>query len=101
MKPKLLKSLIGKKKELDKYRPLDKAIVNRLREQFLVEWTYNSNAIEGNTLTLQETELVLRNGITVGNKSLNEHFEVINHKAGIDFIYKAIQKKTKLSKRLF
>lgn len=98
MKPKLLKSLIGKKKELDKYRPLDKAIVNRLREQFLVEWTYNSNAIEGNTLTLQETELVLRNGITVGNKSLNEHFEVINHKAGIDFIYKAIQKKVKFSK---
>lgn len=100
MKPKLLKSLIGKKKELDKYRPLNKAIVNRLREQFLVEWTYNSNAIEGNTLTLQETELVLRNGITVGNKSLNEHFEVINHKAGIDFIYKAIQKKTKLSRTL-
>ncbi|MBK7056078.1 MAG: Fic family protein [Leptospiraceae bacterium] len=100
MKPKLLKSLLGKKKELDKYRPLDKAIVDKLREQFLVEWTYNSNAIEGNTLTLQETELVLRNGITIGNKSLREHFEVINHKAGIDFIYNTIKKKTKLSKTL-
>ena len=60
MKINLIKSLLGKKKELDKYRPFNKAIVDKLREQFLVEWTYNSNAIEGNTLTLQETELVLR-----------------------------------------
>lgn len=98
MSPKLLKSLFGKKRELDKYRPFDKGIVNKLREQFLLEWTYNTNAIEGNTLTLQETELVLQNGITIGNKTVNEHFEVMNHKAGIDFIYNAIKKKTKLSK---
>jgi Fic family protein len=100
MKPELVKSIVAKKKELDKYRPLSKALVNKLQEQFTLEWTYNSNAIEGNTLTLQETELVLKNGITVGNKSLREHFEVINHKSGIDFIYNAIKKKTKLSKTL-
>jgi Fic family protein len=100
MKPELVKSIVAKKKELDKYRPLSKAIVNKLQEQFTLEWTYNSNAIEGNTLTLQETELVLKNGITVGNKSLRDHFEVINHKSGIDFIYNAIKKKTKLSKAL-
>jgi Fic family protein len=45
-----------------------------------------SNAIEGNTLSLQETELVLNRGLTIGNKSLKEHFEVINHKKGIDFL---------------
>lgn len=98
MKPSLLKSIQSKKKELDKYRPLDKSIVNKLEEQFLLEWTFNSNAIEGNTLTLQETDLVLKNGITIGNKTLREHFEVVNHKAGVDFLYNSIKKKTKLSK---
>ncbi len=98
MNQELIKSLVGKKKELDKFRPFDKSITKRLHEQFLLEWTYNTNAIEGNTLTIQETEIILQNGITIGNRNLNEHFEVINHKAGIDFIYNAIKKKTKLSK---
>jgi Fic family protein len=98
MNPKLVKSIESKKRELDKYRPFNKSIVNRLKEQFLVEWTFNSNAIEGNTLTLQETDLVLKNGITIGNKNLRDHFEVINHKAGIDFLYNSIKKKMKLSK---
>ncbi|TGK87926.1 Fic family protein [Leptospira noumeaensis] len=96
----LLKSIQGKKKELDKLRPLPVAIVDKLREQFYLEWTYNSNAIEGNTLSLQETDLVLRQGITIGNKSLREHFEVINHKEGIDHIEKIIKKKTSISLNL-
>ncbi len=100
MNVKLLKSIEGKKRELDRLRPLPKAIVDKLREQFYLEWTYNSNAIEGNTLSLQETDLVLRQGITIGNKSLREHFEVINHKEGIDSIEKVIKKKTSLSLNL-
>jgi len=50
-----------------------------LNEEFLTEYTYNSNAIEGNSLTLRETDLVLR-GITINQKSLKEHLEVIGHK---------------------
>jgi len=62
------------------------AAVNRLNEQLTAEWIYNSNAIEGNTLTLRETKLILETGLTIGGKSLREHFEVINHKAAIDYV---------------
>ncbi|EMF72786.1 toxin-antitoxin system, toxin component, Fic domain protein [Leptospira interrogans serovar Pyrogenes str. L0374] len=93
MNQKLFQSIEGKKKELDRLRPLSKSILEKLREQFFLEWTYNSNAIEGNTLSLHETDLVLRQGITIGNKSLREHFEVLNHKEGIDFIENTIKKK--------
>jgi Fic family protein len=58
-----------------------------------VEWTYNSNAIEGNTLTLQETDLVINRGLTIGNKTLKEHFEAINHKEGIGYLYDLVKKR--------
>lgn len=73
------------KKLIDDYRPLSKSIVNRLHEEMVVEWTYNSNGIEGNTLTLRETKLVLLEGITVRNKSLTEYMEAINHREAISF----------------
>ena len=92
----LLASIEGKKRELDHLRPLPPAIIQRLKEQFIVEWTYNSNALEGNTLSLQETELVLNRGLTIGNKSLKEHFEAINHKAGIEYLETFIGKKQNL-----
>ena len=76
MDKRLLDSIEGKKRELDRFRPLSSAVVQKLKEQFTLEWIYNSNAIEGNTLTLQETELVLNRGLTIGNKSLQEHFEI-------------------------
>ena len=57
-----------------------------MREQILVEWIYNSNAIEGSTITLQETRLILETGLTIGGKSLREHFEVINHRDAIDYV---------------
>jgi Fic family protein len=79
MNNNLLKSILGKKRALDTYRPLPPAIVKKLEEEFSIAWTYNSNAIEGNTLTLQETEIVLNSGITIGGKTVNEHFEVVNH----------------------
>ncbi len=92
----LLKSIEGKKRELDALRPLSPEIVRKLQEQFLVEWTYHSNAIEGNTLTLQETELVINRGLTIGNKTLREHFEALNHKEGIEFLYGFVKKKKEL-----
>lgn len=57
------------KKELDELRPLPAAALKNLDEVYRIEWTYNSNAIEGNTLTLLETKLVLEEGLTIGGKS--------------------------------
>jgi Fic family protein len=99
MNQDLLKSIEGKKRELDAFRPFSPELVRKLEEQFTLEWTYNSNAIEGNTLTLQETDLVINRGLTVGNKSLKEHFEAINHKEGIQFLYDFIKKKKELDEK--
>jgi excisionase family DNA binding protein len=82
-----------KKKRLDSLRPFPKIILSKLREYFTVEMTYNSNAIEGNTLSLAETRAVLEDGITIGGKSMREHLEVTNHKRAIDFIESLIRKK--------
>lgn len=97
MNENLQKSIIGKKSELDKHRPLSPSILRKLEEQFSLEFTYNSNAIEGNTLTLQETEIILKNGITIGGKSVNEHLEAINHQNSINFIKDLIHKKEDIS----
>ena len=82
----MLARLDGKKARLDAARPLPPGVVAKLKEYFDVEWTYHSNAIEGSTLTLAETRLVLLDGLTVGGKSLREHLEAINHKHAIDFV---------------
>ncbi|MGK0469501.1 Fic family protein [Clostridium sp.] len=78
------------KNTLDTYRPLPKDIVNNLHEDLVLRWTFNSNAIEGNTLTLQETKVALE-GITVGGKSLREHFETINHREAILYVEELVQ----------
>ena len=96
----LLRSLEGKKRELDRRRPFPPAVVKKLEEQFRLEWTYNSNAIEGNTLNLRETELVLNRGLTIGKKSLREHFEVINHAEAISMLGYFISKKKDLTEEL-
>lgn len=84
--PRLLARLEHKKAQLDVLRPLPAAAIARLKEQITVEWIYNSNAIEGSTLTLRETQLILETGLTIGGKSLREHFEVINHKDAIEYV---------------
>lgn len=74
------------KNELDRLRPLPPEVIKNLSEVYRVEWTYNSNAIEGNTLSLNETKIVLEQGLTIGGKRLQEHLEVINHSEAIDFV---------------
>ena len=69
-------------------RPLPRIVLEKLHEQLVIDWTYNSNAIEGNTLSLNETRLVLEDGLTIGRKSLKEHLETINHKEAITFVEK-------------
>lgn len=78
--------IFAKKQALDHKRPLPGAVLGRLRDDFAVEWTYNSNHIEGNTLTVAETKLILQDGITIGGKTLREHFEVINHEKAITYL---------------
>ena len=73
------------KEKLDSFRPLSLQVLQNLFENTVLQWTFNSNAIEGNTLTLQETKVALE-GITVGGKTLREHFEAINHKEAILFV---------------
>lgn len=72
-------------KELNSKRPMSKETLKSLKESINLEWTYNSNGIEGNTLTLRETQVVLE-GITVGGKSIKEHLEAINHEKAILFL---------------
>jgi len=82
----ILERLSAKKAKLDRYRPLPPSMIRKLKEYFDVEWTYHSNAIEGSSITRQETELILHRGLTVKGKPLIEHLEVINHKHAIDFV---------------
>lgn len=79
--------LYEKKAMLQKARPLPKIALQKIKENLSLEWTYNSNSIEGNTLTLQETQLVIQEGITIKGKSLREHFEAHNHEKAIEFLY--------------
>ncbi|MBF7081606.1 Fic family protein [Desulfallas sp. Bu1-1] len=84
------------KKKLDSYRPFPPAVAAKLREYYVVEWTHNSTAIEGNTLSLRETQMVLE-GITVGGKTLREHLEIIDHKDAIEYIEDYIHEKIPLT----
>ena len=81
-----------KKAQLDKLRPLPQNTLKSLQEKISLEWTYHSNAIEGSTLTLKETKVVLE-GITIGGKSLKEHLEAVNHSTAIEHLNELIQKK--------
>lgn len=81
---------------LDRQRPLSPALLARLREDLVLRWTFNSNAIEGNTLTLLETKVVLE-GITIGGKLMREHFEAINHRDAILYVEDIVGKQEPLS----
>ncbi|HMQ34047.1 MAG TPA: Fic family protein [Chloroflexaceae bacterium] len=81
----MFEQLDRQKARLDSLRPLPPALARNLHEDLVLRWTYHSNAIEGNTLTLKETRVVLE-GITVGGKLLREHFEAINHRDAILFV---------------
>ncbi|MCD8525988.1 MAG: Fic family protein [Alphaproteobacteria bacterium] len=90
--------LTDKKAQLDKYRPLPAAMVRNLEQWFLIELTYTSNAIEGNTLTRKETAAVVEKGLTIGGKSLIEHLEATNHaKAMQDIMALAVSKTADLT----
>ena len=88
----MYKALSSKKSALDQFRPMPPELVTNLEDWFKVELTYTSNAIEGNTLTRQETALVVEKGLTVSGKSLNEHLEAHNHAKALDYIKSLVDK---------
>ena len=98
-KESLLSQIDRKKKELDGKRPLTEGELARLNEEFTVEYTYNSNAIEGNTLTLRETDLVLR-GLTIDKKPLKDHMEAVGHKEAFDFVTELVKEKCEINERV-
>ncbi len=81
---------------LNSKRPLSKEASKLLQDAINLEWTYNSNGIEGNTLTLKETKVVLE-GITIGGKSVKEHLEVINHENAIEYLESLLKDKNEIS----
>lgn len=87
------------KERLDQKRPLPQSVIKNLQDVFRIEWIYHSNAIEGNTLTLLETKVVVEEGITIGGKMLREHFEAINHAEAIDYVEEIVSKQESLTER--
>ena len=89
--------LLDKLAVLNKARPLPTSSVQNIKGALAIEWTYNSNSIEGNTLSLRETQMVLEDGITIGGKSLREHFEAVNHAKAIEYLHYLMDKDELLS----
>lgn len=99
---KIKNRIDNKLKILNSYRPLPESALRKIREQFEIEMTYNSNAIEGNSLTLKETYLVINEGITIKGKPLKDHLEARSHKEALDYLYELVSKEKKdtISERL-
>jgi Fic family protein len=95
----ILSRLESKKAMLDAFRPLPDFVLHRLTSDIAIEWTYHSNSIEGNTLNLNETRIVLEQGMTIHGKSLREHFEVVNHHNAIEYISALIHPNYTISER--
>ena len=96
----LLNKIEKKKKRLDSLRPLPKDAVKRIMEDIRLRHTYHSDAIEGNTLTLQETKLVLEEGVTIGGKPLKDHIEARNDAEAFDLMISLVNSKKKFSQEI-
>ena len=88
----ILNKLSSLKSALDGYRPFSDHVVKQLKDYYRIGLTYTSNAIEGNTLTESETKVIIEDGITIGGKSLREHYEAIGHAKAYDHIYALLDK---------
>ncbi|MFH1650123.1 MAG: Fic family protein [Candidatus Woesearchaeota archaeon] len=94
MEERLQNRILRKKKALDSLRPINKGALVKLQETFRIDLTYNSNAIEGNSLSLSETKIILEEGLTIGGKSMKEHLEATNHSQAINMVDSLVHKKT-------
>ena len=96
---KVLSEIDTLKSELTGVRPLPREAVKKIQDAFDMEYTYESNRIEGNTLTLQETSLVVNEGITISGKSMREHLEAVNHAEAVEYIKEIALGKIEVSER--
>ena len=87
------------KEQLSSLRPLPKEALKKIQDALDIEYTYESNRIEGNTLTLQETALVVNEGVTISGKSMREHLEAINHTEAINYIKDIAKQDIEISER--
>lgn len=95
-----IKKVYDLKEKLSSLRPLNNGELKRLNEEFAVNNTYNSNAIEGSTLTLRETAMILQEGVTIAEKPIKEHLEAIGHKDAFEYIIELTDRNTALSERV-
>ncbi len=84
---------------LQEIRPLPAEVVEELRHRYEVGLTHHSTAIEGNSLSQSETQIVIEKGITIGGKSMLEHLEVIGHKEALDFVIELAEADTPIGER--
>ena len=95
----MLKEVDVQKEQLSALRPLPEAALKKIQDALDIEYTYESNRIEGNTLTLQETALVVNEGVTISGKSMREHLEAINHAEAISYIKDIAKQDIEISER--
>ena len=88
------------REKLNAMRPLNQAELRRLRDEFIIENTYNSNAIEGNSLTLRETALILQEGITIAEKPIKDHLEAVGHRDAFEYVLALADSQTALTERV-
>lgn len=96
----LIQEVDDLKLQLDACRPIDRVHFKKLMEYYKVEYTFDSNRIEGNTLSLKETALVVEKGLTISGKSVREHFETVNHAEAIDLLMEFVEQKAILNEHL-
>jgi len=82
------------KAKIDAYRPLNQNTIEQIKEYYRVGLTYTSNALEGNTLDLAETKVILEDGLTIGGKPLKDHLEVMGHAKAFNKLLELVQTKT-------
>ena len=87
--------ILEKKRRLNAHRPLTSSTVRKVQREMEVEYIFNSNAIEGNTIKLRETQLILERGLTIQGRSLREHLEVRNHPRAIKYLEKMTRRALK------
>src|SRR5690349_4747809 len=97
MDPRLAERIARKKAQLDSYRPLPRDTIRRLNEDLRVFLTYHSNAIEGNSLSLRETQMVIDYGVTIHGHPLREYLEATNHAEAYQYVTELVEKRELIS----
>ena len=90
----ILRIVDQKKADIDKAMPLSQETLQSLKNDFTIRYAHETTAIEGNTLTIYETKVVLEDGITIGGKSVREHLEVLNIRDVLKWLENVVQKKS-------